>query len=124
MSSPSLKASPPSPSLAPPLKLPKRTKNSSEGPREEGVTSHAKAHATETSEEAASAPRVQEVLMDVELDNAYKGKIPELAYVPESPVKKNPNALLQEVASIQPEEAYSKDEEALNTFLKLHPMLR
>ena len=96
MASPSLKAAPRSPSLAP---APKAAKSSAEGPREEGA------------------------LADVQIDQLHQGKVPELAHVPEAPVRKNPRALLQDVASIQPEEAYSKDEEALNTFLKLHPML-
>lgn len=111
MASPSLKAAPRSPSLAP---APKAAKSSAQGPREEGVEAAGVA-------EAAEAPGV---LADVQIDQLHEGKVPELAHVPEKPVQKDPRALLQDVASIQPEEAYSKDEEALNTFLKLHPMLR
>jgi hypothetical protein len=104
MVSPSLKAAPRSPSLAPAAKA---ARPSAEGPREEGA---------EASEEPGA-------LADVQIDQLHQGKVPELAHVPEAPVQKDPRALLQDVASIQPEEAYSKDEEALNTFLKLHPML-
>lgn len=106
MASPSLKAAPRSPSLAPAAKA---AKPSAEGPREEG--------AERVEAEAPGA------LADVQIDQLHQGKVPELAHVPEAPVQKDPRALLQDVASIQPEEAYSKDEEALNTFLKLHPML-
>lgn len=62
-------------------------------------------------------------MLEVEVDTLNKGKIPELAHVPASPVQADTSVLLQTKPSIQPEEAYSKDEEALNTFLKLHPML-
>jgi hypothetical protein len=89
------------------------------GPHEEGVPDD-----PDEPTEKAPAEAVQDRLLDVEIDNLHKGKVPELAHVPEAPVRKDPRALLQDAASIQPEEAYSKDEEALNTFLKLHPMLR
>lgn len=60
----------------------------------------------------------------MQVEDLHQGKIPQLAAVPESPVRPNKKELLQKVAGIQPEEAYSKDERALNDFLRLHPMLR
>ena len=111
MSSPSLQATSCSPSLAP---APKAARLS--GPHEEGAPDEKPDEEPDVASEA--------VLLEVEVDKLHKGKVPELAHVPDAPVNKNPKALLQDVASIQPEEAYSKDEEALNTFLKLHPMLK
>ena len=111
MSSPSLQATSCSPSLAP---APKAARLS--GPHEEGAPDEKPDEEPDVASEA--------VLLEVEVDKLHKGKVPELAHVPDAPVNKNPKALLQDVSSIQPEEAYSKDEEALNTFLKLHPMLK
>lgn len=112
MESPSLQAAPCSPSLAPASKAARLS-----GPHEEGPP--------DDKPEVASEDALLEVdvEVDVEVDNLHKGKVPVLAHVPEAPVNKNPKALLQDEASIQPEEAYSKDEEALNTFLKLHPSI-
>ena len=46
-----------------------------------------------------------------------------IAPVPSGPPPPNGTALLSTHASIGPDETYSKDEETLNTFMKLHPML-
>ena len=111
MASPSLKAEPRSPSLAPAYKV---AKASASGPREEGAPGGA---------EPEETPVASGALGDVKMDYLHQGKVPAISHVPEKPLLKNTTALLQDVANIQPEEAYSKDEEALNTFLKLHPML-
>lgn len=51
------------------------------------------------------------------------GKVPVLAPVPSSPPDFRTSSLISDKVGIGPDEAYSKDEEALNEFLKLHPML-
>jgi hypothetical protein len=54
---------------------------------------------------------------------ASAGKVPVPAPVPSSPSDFRTSSLISDKVGIGPDEAYSKDEEALNEFLKLHPML-
>ena len=51
------------------------------------------------------------------------GKIPVLAPVPASPSDFRTSSLISSNVGIGVDEAYSKDEQQLNEFLKLHPML-
>lgn len=51
------------------------------------------------------------------------GRLPVPAEVPERPPDFRTSQLVSSKSGIGADEAYSKDEEALNTFLKLHPML-
>ena len=51
------------------------------------------------------------------------GKVPVPAPVPASPPTFQSTSLVSEKSGIGADEAYSKDEEQLNNFLKLHPML-
>lgn len=52
------------------------------------------------------------------------GRLPVPVEVPERPPDFRTDQLVSAQAGIGADESYSKDEEALNTFLKLHPMLR
>ena len=52
-----------------------------------------------------------------------QGKVPVLAPVPSAPPVFQSTSLVSPTNGIGPDEAYSKDEEQLNGFLKLHPML-
>ena len=51
------------------------------------------------------------------------GKVPVLAAVPKAPSAVKRDNLISSVSGIGPGEAYSNDEEQLNNFIKLHPML-
>ena len=51
------------------------------------------------------------------------GKVPVLAAVPKAPSIVQRDNLISSVSGIGPGEAYSNDEEQLNNFIKLHPML-
>ena len=51
------------------------------------------------------------------------GKPPVRADVPDEPQAEAQTSVVSKVASIAPDEVYGKDEVALNSFLKLHPML-
>lgn len=52
-----------------------------------------------------------------------QGKVPVVAPVPVAPTKLASDSVIGNTSRIAPDEAYSKDEELLNDFLKLHPML-
>jgi len=52
-----------------------------------------------------------------------QGKVPVLAPVPSAPPVFQSTSLVSPTNGIGPDEAYSKDEEQLNGFLRLHPML-
>jgi len=52
------------------------------------------------------------------------GRVPTRAPVPPSPPQRAPpTTLVADTNGIGPDETYSRDEEQLNNFLKLHPML-
>lgn len=68
----------------------------------------------------AAAPHAAQPVSNQEGETAKRVVI---APVPDGPPAPNGTALLSTQASIGPDETYSKDEETLNTFMKLHPML-
>lgn len=51
------------------------------------------------------------------------GKPPVRAEVPDTPPTATQTSIISDVSGIAADEVYGKDETALNTFLKLHPML-
>ena len=76
-------------------------------------------------QESPQARRSPSILMDVpaEIKIAEAPKAVACAPVPSGPSKKRSNDLLSDVAGIDADEEFSKDETLLNEFVKLHPML-
>ena len=71
---------------------------------------------------AAKQPKTAELVECGEgSSSGILSKVPNKAPVPDGPPPQG--VLLQKAPGVAPDESYGEDEKALNTFLKLHPML-
>jgi hypothetical protein len=119
------------PASRPPARPPARRKQPVQEAAQPGATESKAAKQPKQSHEASplagpSQPSELPPELPPELpqDVGAPGRLPVPADVPERPLDPRTNQLVSAQPGIGPDEAYSKDEDALNTFLKLHPMLR